>query len=100
MAAFLPLFLGSMTSGSPAESGGRPVRALAIVLAAGVLLRVAILATTGDLSLRIADESHYHTLATSLVEGRGFSFESGPTSLRPPLYPAFIAAIWTIAGNE
>jgi 4-amino-4-deoxy-L-arabinose transferase-like glycosyltransferase len=89
-----------MTSGSPAESGGRTVRALAIVLAAGVLLRLAILATTGDLSLRIADESHYHTLATSLVEGRGFAFESGPTSLRPPLYPAFIAAIWTIAGSH
>ena len=89
-----------MFSGSPAESGRRLPLGLAVVLGAGVLLRLVILANTGDLPLRIADELHYHTLATSLVEGRGFSFESGPTSLRPPLYPAFIAAVWTITGSD
>src|SRR5688572_10014043 len=88
-----------MLSGSPAESGRRTISILALVIGAGVLLRLAILANTGDLTIRIADEAHYHTLATSLVEGRGFSFESGPTSLRPPLYPGFIALVWTVTGT-
>ena len=89
-----------MMTSSPAASGRRPARALALVFGAGVLLRLAILAATPDLPIRIADEGHYHVLATSLVEGRGFSFESGPTSLRPPLYPAFITALWTMSGTH
>jgi 4-amino-4-deoxy-L-arabinose transferase-like glycosyltransferase len=89
-----------MFFGSPAESGRRLPRSLAIVLGAGVLLRLVILANTGDLPLRIADEFHYHTLAASLVENRGYSFASGPTSLRPPLYPGFIAGLWTLTGSD
>ena len=89
-----------MMTSSAAASGRRPARALAIVFGAGILLRLAILANTAGLPIRIADERHYHLLATSLVEGRGFSFESGPTSLRPPLYPAFVAALWTMSGTH
>ncbi len=81
---------------STAPAGGL----LAALLAIGLLVRLAGLAGTGELGIRIADEVHYHTLATSLVEGRGFAFEDGPTSLRPPLYPAFVASIWTLSGTR
>src|SRR4029079_6305924 len=30
----------------------------------------------------------------------GFSFASGPTSLRPPLFPGFVAGLWLASGTE
>jgi 4-amino-4-deoxy-L-arabinose transferase-like glycosyltransferase len=69
------------------------------VLALGLAIRLVGLMGTTDLGVRISDEHDYVTLATSLVEGRGFAFASGPTSLRPPLYPAFVAGIWSVAGS-
>jgi 4-amino-4-deoxy-L-arabinose transferase-like glycosyltransferase len=74
--------------------------ALTAVLLAGLVLRLAILWMTPTLGIHIADEQHYHELATSLVEGRGFAFANGPTSLRPPAYPAFVAGIWTVSGSR
>jgi 4-amino-4-deoxy-L-arabinose transferase-like glycosyltransferase len=71
-----------------------------LVLLAALVLRVGVLSMTAGLPVRIADERQYHKLATSLVEGRGFAFESGPTSLRPPLYPAMVAALWSISDSR
>lgn len=57
-----------------------------------------------------ADAKEYHTLATSLVEGRGYAWPpggskhgyyplpEGPTSSRSPLYPAFLAAVYRVWG--
>lgn len=75
-------------------------RPLLLVLLAALTLRLSVLAMTTELTPRIVDEQHYHTLATSLVEGRGFASASGPTSLRPPLYSAFVASIWTLGGTR
>ena len=48
----------------------------------------------------IVDEQHYAQLASSLRAGDGFAWGPGqPTSLRPPLYPALLAAVWTVAGD-
>jgi len=77
-----------------------PTQCLVAVLATGLCLRLSLLATTASLEAHIADEQHYLTLARSLVEGRGFSFASGPTSLRPPAYPGMVAAVWTLLGHE
>jgi hypothetical protein len=47
----------------------------------------------------VVDERHYVRLATNLLEGHGFAWSPGePTSIRPPLYPAFVAGIWNITG--
>lgn len=74
------------------------VRALLI---AAVVLRMALVWATAGLPTRIVDEQHYQQLATSLARGGGFAFEAGePTSIRPPLYPAFVALIWRIIGTE
>jgi len=43
----------------------------------------------------VADSADYDRLARSLAEGRGYTNTRGePTSWRPPLYPAFVAAIY------
>jgi 4-amino-4-deoxy-L-arabinose transferase-like glycosyltransferase len=82
----------------PEKSGAR--RTLWLVLFAALVLRVVVLSMTTELGPRIVDEQHYHALAVSLVEGRGFASDAGPTSLRPPVYPAFVAAVWSVAGSR
>ncbi len=73
---------------------------LGIILGAALVLRLVILTMTAPLDLQIVDEQHYHVLATSLVEGRGLASASGPTSLRPPVYPALVAGLWSITGSR
>src|SRR5262245_34877055 len=76
-------------------------RALWATLVLGLVLRLAILAGVRDMGLPIVDEQHYHQLAVSIRAGKGFAFEDGiPTSIRPPLYPAFAAAVWMVTGGE
>ncbi len=71
------------------------------VLVLGLFIRLVFLYTTRDTGLMIVDEQHYHVLALNLLHGHGFAWEPGKlTSLRPPLYPAFVALVWTITGTE
>jgi 4-amino-4-deoxy-L-arabinose transferase-like glycosyltransferase len=45
----------------------------------------------------VADAWDYDRLARSLVEGRGYTNTRGElTSFRPPLYPAFVAAVYAL----
>jgi 4-amino-4-deoxy-L-arabinose transferase-like glycosyltransferase len=79
----------------------RAHRPLAVILAAGLIVRLVLLAGSGTLGLMIVDEQHYAELATSLSRGQGFAWADGRlTSMRPPLYPLFIATIWKAAGSE
>ena len=73
---------------------------LVAVLALGLIVRLCLLAASASLEPRIVDEQHYLTIARNIVEGRGFAFANGPTSLRPPAYPALVAAVWTTVGHE
>jgi 4-amino-4-deoxy-L-arabinose transferase-like glycosyltransferase len=83
-----------------AASATRSSQRLGIILLAALAVRLVILAMTPHLGTRIVDEQHYHVLATSLVEGRGLASASGPTSLRPPLYPALVAGLWSVTGSR
>ena len=76
-----------------------PTRLWIAVLAAALAVRVALLVATFDMGPRIVDEQHYYELASNLVRTGSFSMGGAPaTSLRPPLYPMFMAAIWRVAG--
>ena len=71
------------------------------VLGFGLLIRLVLLYATGNTGLIIVDEQHYHMLALNLLRGHGFAWEPGHlTSIRPPLYPAFVALIWKMTGTE
>ena len=75
--------------------------ALAVAFAAGLLVRLAILANTGGLTAKIVDEQQYSRIAQNLVAGHGFGWaENEPTSIRPPLYPALLAAVWRVSPNN
>ena len=74
---------------------------LVALLAAGFLLRLGLLGASSSMPLKIADEQQYAQLASSILHGDGFAFIAGrPTSMRPPLYPLFIATVWRLAGSE
>jgi 4-amino-4-deoxy-L-arabinose transferase-like glycosyltransferase len=71
-----------------------------MAVAIGLVARVALLFVAGQIEPRIADEKHYVELANSVYQGRGFAWADGQaTSIRPPLYPTLVAAIWTLAGG-
>jgi 4-amino-4-deoxy-L-arabinose transferase-like glycosyltransferase len=72
-----------------------------VIIGAGLLVRLLLLYTTRETGLMIVDEQHYHTLAVNLLHGYGFAWEPGRlTSMRPPLFPAFMATVWSITGTE
>jgi 4-amino-4-deoxy-L-arabinose transferase-like glycosyltransferase len=84
-----------------ARVAGKTVRALAWVVAAGAAVRLALWAGLGDQPLHIVDERAYNTLAVNLVEHGEFAFTPGtPATLRPPLYPVFVAGVYRVFGIE
>ena len=72
---------------------------LPAVLALATALRLLLLAFwTPELS---GDALDYDRLARSLLDGRGYTNSRGePTSWRPPLYPAFVAAGYVLSGGS
>jgi 4-amino-4-deoxy-L-arabinose transferase-like glycosyltransferase len=80
---------------------GEGRRFLWTAIAVGLVVRLAILWYTPALGTVIGDEQHYSQLGESILAGDGFARAPGqPTSLRPPLYPALLAAIWSVAGTH
>jgi 4-amino-4-deoxy-L-arabinose transferase-like glycosyltransferase len=71
------------------------------VVCLGLVVRVLLVGASADLGTPIVDEQHYVSLATSLADGHGFAWGPGaPTSIRPPLYPFFIASVWKLTGTR
>jgi 4-amino-4-deoxy-L-arabinose transferase-like glycosyltransferase len=71
------------------------------LLAVGALLRVVLLIFSWNQPLAIWDERDYNALALGISQRFEFAFEPGQlTSLRPPLYPALVAGIYTVFGAE
>jgi 4-amino-4-deoxy-L-arabinose transferase-like glycosyltransferase len=78
---------------------GRTVLTISLLL--GLILRLAVLSQTSGLGTPVMDEQQYSQIARNIVAGNGFAW--GPnalTSIRPPLYPGLLAAIWSAAGSE
>lgn len=72
---------------------------LMIIAVAGLLLRLALWWFNHDAPPQVGDAQDYDGIATRLVERGEFVSQSGrPTSIRPPLYPAFVASIYRLAG--
>lgn len=87
-----------MTDAFTRPAARSPWRPLAIILCAALVIRLLLVWVSNGVGLNIVDEQHYATLAQNLVSGNGFAWGEGqPTSIRPPLYPTAVAAVWTIA---
>jgi 4-amino-4-deoxy-L-arabinose transferase-like glycosyltransferase len=78
-----------------------PARALLALVLAGALLRLALWAWFWDIPPHIADEKDYTGLAATLARHGEFAFRPGePVSIRPPLYPAVVAAVYRLSGLD
>lgn len=71
---------------------------LLVILVVSALLRTGLWWTWRHEPIHPGDEVHYHELAQNLVEGRLFWLEGQPCSMRPPLYPLFVAGIYLLFG--
>jgi 4-amino-4-deoxy-L-arabinose transferase-like glycosyltransferase len=75
--------------------------ALAMILLAGALVRVLLWIYFQNLPLGIWDENEYNLLAKNVVEHGEYTFTPGTlTTLRPPLYPAMVAGVYSVFGVE
>ncbi|MBN1594152.1 MAG: glycosyltransferase family 39 protein [Candidatus Coatesbacteria bacterium] len=76
---------------------------LSLVLFA-LLIRIVLLAfSPGPPVLRYFnfDEADYELLGKNLYEGNGYCYVPGePSAFRPPLYPIFVAAVFTLSGER
>lgn len=76
-------------------------RQLVNLLIAGVVVRLALWFWFIPLVPHINDEMAHVELARNLATTGEYAFSPGkPTSLRPPLYPAMIAGIFSMAGMD
>ena len=76
-----------------------------LVLALGLRAAYALLAAHIDPFLRAdplhGDAAAYDRIARNLVAGQGFAHLPGmPTAFWPPLYPAFLSALYRICGHN
>ena len=72
-----------------------------IILGCGLVARLALWAWFSGLPIHIDDERDYNGLAVRLAERGEFCADDGtPVSLRPPLYPALVAACYRLFGLE
>ncbi len=79
----------------------KPNRILLLLLMLGLAVRVVILTFVDEVGIRNVDERHYFQLASNILSGWGFAWgPEKPTSIRPPLYPAFLAATWFVTGYK
>ena len=70
---------------------------LAVLTLAAAVRFLLLLLWSPELS---GDALDYDRLARALIEGRGYVNAQGePTSFRPPLYPAFVAAGYALSGG-
>lgn len=86
---------------SDSGAGHRRAGWAAILLAAMLARFVFAGAVVGFDTPPKADEADYHAIALNLTEGDGFaSFDGKPTARRPPGYPLFLSALYSVTGES
>lgn len=74
---------------------------LTAVLLIGALVRLLLIVSFHGQPIFIADAREYNAIALNVCERGEFSVTPGqPTSIRPPLYPAFLAGTYRVMGGE
>lgn len=71
-----------------------------VLILLALIIRIALLFYTQNNPLFYPDEKEYVSYAKNISEGKGFTYNGKPTSLRPPLYPFFLAGLRILSGSE
>jgi 4-amino-4-deoxy-L-arabinose transferase-like glycosyltransferase len=92
---------GESDSGASEPARANQTVRLGWILVAGAIVRIALVVWFQDKPIRIDDEQDYNQLAVSLVERGEYGYRAGiPATLRPPLYPGLVAAVYWAFGSE
>jgi 4-amino-4-deoxy-L-arabinose transferase-like glycosyltransferase len=79
----------------------RDMASLALVFAVALALRLVPVLLTMDMGIALDDMFQYDALAESIRLQQGYTWYGGiPTAFRAPLYPLFLAAIYTLFGHQ
>lgn len=77
------------------------MRLLAVLFGAALTLRLIPVLLTRDLGIALDDMFQYDALAESIRLGQGYTWYGGiPTAARAPLYPLFLAIIYSLFGHQ
>ena len=77
------------------------LKCMAAVFLVALTLRLVLVLLTIDLGIALDDMFQYDALAESIRLGQGFTWYGGiPTAARAPLYPLFLAVIYTPFGRS
>jgi len=80
--------------------GNRCIFLLLIILLIGLLPRLGLLGYFWDKAPKIVDATHYQAIAKNIYNHHEFAHTKGRlTSMRPPLYPALLSAIYCLTGG-
>lgn len=87
------------TASGPGPSR-RAAHPLLWILLGGAIVRGVLLWWFAGEPLNVYDEREYNELAVNLLERGEYVLEGQTCSMRPPLYPAFAAAVYACFGHE
>ncbi len=90
----------SSVTGAAAVARPPRVHPLVWILVGGAIVRGLLLLWFAGQPLRICDEREYNELAVHLVQQGEYVLDGQTSSMRPPLYPACVAALYTVCGTE
>jgi 4-amino-4-deoxy-L-arabinose transferase-like glycosyltransferase len=83
------------------EREGRDLKFLAVVFGVALMLRLIPVLLTRDVGIALDDMFQYDALAESIRLGQGYTWYGGiPTAARGPLYPLFLAIIYSFFGHR
>lgn len=97
----------AMAAEEPAMAAPRSVaskRAVWALLALALVLRLGVVAATADTPTTL-DPADFSRTGLSIAQGHGFPQTNrapggGPSAFRPPAYPALLAGVYALAGEE
>ena len=77
------------------------LRFLVILFVVALALRLIPISLTTDMGIALDDMVQYDALAESIRLGKGYTWYGGiPTAFRAPLYPLFLALIYSAVGHQ
>jgi len=77
------------------------LKSLAIIFVVALTLRLIPVWLTLDVGIALDDMFQYDALAESIRLGQGYTWYGGiPTAFRAPLYPLFLAIIYSLFGHQ
>jgi 4-amino-4-deoxy-L-arabinose transferase-like glycosyltransferase len=83
------------------QGKARDLKFVGVVFVVALVVRLVPVLLSGGMGIALDDMFQYDALAESIRHGEGYTWYGGiPTAARAPLYPLFLAMIYTLFGHQ